>query len=338
MVKVTDYNRRDVLVLLHTKPAISVAQNASKQEKDEQTELYLQNLITTYEGWKRYCATEGLSIRPIPKCILLHHFSNEGEALRMLSFESTIGMFMKLASGSQPIINLDNLIPLCYGMESEIDARLKELGMELKIRRHLTPTERKKVKYPFQGEYLLGTVGATQQQEEKGKTFLYTIMSRDMWYFGWSNTPDFKKRLDSAGGTDGAREYKRITDKRQKDRQLEIEGLKQRNRELGEVEELCIYPPPLKAPTIIPYLVAKCEDDDKKTIKTRTIEAKMIIAGYVAYLLGLRNPIRPKSDIGYSVNKCVSISLADSTSWGEICEFVKLFWGFEPMLEKYEGS
>ncbi|XP_021951339.1 uncharacterized protein LOC110848429 [Folsomia candida] len=338
MMKVTDFNRRDVLVLLHMQSAYSAASNASDRDKDERIELCLHQICTSYPQWKNYCATEGLASRPIPKSISRHHFNNDGDALRMLSFESTIGMFIKLAPGSQPIINLDDLIPLCYGLEREIDARLKELGMELKIRRHLTKEERSEVKYPFCGEYLLGTAAAAHQQPEKGKTFLYTIMSRDMWYFGWSATPDFKKRLDIRGGTDGAREYKRITEKRQKERELEIEGLQQRDRELGRAEELSIYPPPLKAPTLTPYLVAKCEDDDKKIIKTKTIEAKMIIAGYIAYLLGFRNPIRPNSDVGYSVNKCVSISLVDSNSWGEICEFVKLFWGFEPMLAKYKRN
>ncbi|XP_021957673.1 uncharacterized protein LOC110853672 [Folsomia candida] len=336
--KVTDYNRNDVVLFLHIRGRISVASNSSDQTKDEEAELYISQICSSYTGWKNYCATEGLASRPIPKSISRHHFNNEGEALRMLSLESTIGMFMKLAPGSQPIISLDELIPLCYGMEDEIDARLKELGMELKIRRHLTPTERKKVKYLFPGEYLLGAAAAAaEQQPKKGKTFLYTIMSRNMWYFGWSNTPDFKGRLNERG-SDGAREYKRITEKRQKGRELEIEGLKQRDRQLGRTEELCIYPPPLKAPTMTCYLLANCEDDEKNTIKTKTIEAKMIIAGYVAYLLGFRNPIRPNSDIGYSANKCVSIGLVDSTSWGEICEFVKLFWGFEPMLAKYERN
>ncbi|OXA43858.1 uncharacterized protein LOC110858416 [Folsomia candida] len=331
VVEMTDYNRRDVLVLLHMKLAFSVVSNASKQMKDEKAELMIHHLCTGYTQWANYCTTSGLQTRPIPKSISRHHFNNEGEALRMLSFESTIGMFIKLASGSQPIINLDDLIPLCYGMEGEIDARLKELGIELKVRRHLTKDEKAGVKYPFPGEYLLGTAAAAQQQPAKGNTFLYTIMSRNMWYFGWSNTPDFKHRFQLRAGTDGAREYKRITEKRQKDRELEIEGLRQRDRELGRAEDLCIYPPPLKAPTMTPYLVANCEDDDKKNINTKTIEAKMIIAGYVAYLLGLRNPIRPNSDVGYSTNKC---SLVDSNSWGEICEFVKLFWGFEPMLGK----
>ncbi|XP_035707456.1 uncharacterized protein LOC110848946 isoform X2 [Folsomia candida] len=338
VVKVTDYNRRDVLVFQHMKCTLSVAPNASNQKKDEESELYINQSCSSYTGWKKYCATKGLKIPPMPKIISSHHFDKEEEALKMLSFESTIGMFMKLGSGSQPIINLDEFTPLCYGMENEIDERLKELGMELKIRRHLSKEERAEIKYPFLGEYLFGTAAAALQKPEKGKTFLYTIMSRNMWYFGLSDTPDFKGRLEVRGGTDGAREYKRITEKRQKDREIEIEGLKQRNRELGRAEELCVYPPPLKAPTMTPYLIAKCEDEDKKKIKTKTIEAKMIIAGYVAYLLGLRNPIRPNSDVGYSTNKCVCLSLVDSTSWGEICEFVKLFWGFEPMLAKYEIS
>ncbi|OXA56818.1 uncharacterized protein LOC110845954 [Folsomia candida] len=338
VMKVTDYNRRDVLVIFHLKFVSSVASNASNQKKDEETEMQINLICSGQPSWKNYCATEDLKTRPIPRSISRHHFNNESEALRMLSFESTIGMFMKLASGSQPIINLDDVIPLCYGMEGEIDARLKELGMELKIRRHLTLAEKKKVKYPFPGEYVLGRAAAANQQPEKGKTFFYTIMSCDMWYFGWTNTPDFKNRLVLVGGTDGAREYKRITEKRQKDRELEIGGLQQRDRELGRAEELCIYPPPLKAPTMTPYLLANCEDDDKKAMKTKTIEAKMIIAGYVAYLLGFRNPIRPNSDVGYSTNKCVFISLVDSNSWGEICEFVKLFWGFEPMLKKYERN
>ncbi|XP_021957466.1 uncharacterized protein LOC110853503 isoform X2 [Folsomia candida] len=337
VTKVTDYNRTDVLVFLHIKSAFSVASDMSSEKKDAQIELHLHYVCSSYPQWTKYCATEGLASRPIPKSISRHNFNNEGDALRMLSFESTIGMFIKLASGSQPVINLDDFIPLCYGMEGEIDARLKELGIELKIRRHLTLAERKKVKYPFPGEYLLGTEAAAQQHPEKGKTFLYTIMSRNMWYFGWSNTPDFKVRLNERG-TDGATEYKRITEKRQKGRELEIKGLKQRDRQLGRTEELCIYPPPLKAPTMTCYLLANCEDDDEKSIKTKTIEAKMIIAGYIAYLLGLRNPIRPNSDVGYSVNKCVFISLVDSNSWGEICEFVKLLWEFEPMLGKYKRN
>ncbi|XP_021956003.1 uncharacterized protein LOC110852287 isoform X2 [Folsomia candida] len=142
VMKVTDYNRRDVLVLLHMKSAFSVSSNVSNQKRDEEIELNLHHLCTGYPHWAIYCATKDLKIRPIPKSISKHHFNNEGEALRMLSFESTIGMFIKLASGSQPIINLDDLIPLCYGMEGEIDARLKQLGIELKIRRHLTKEER----------------------------------------------------------------------------------------------------------------------------------------------------------------------------------------------------
>lgn len=204
---------------------------------------------------------------------------------------------MKLAPGTQPIINLDELIPLCYGFESEIDVRLKELGMVLKIRRHLTKEERAEVCYPFNGEYLLGTAAAVQQQPEDGKAFLYAIMSRNMWYFGWSDTPDFRNRLDGKR-TDGASEYVKINEKREKDRDEEIERLRkkvEKDRKLGIVTE-CIYPPRLKAPTTTCYLLAKCDNGDKNRI-----EAKMIIAGYVAYLLGLRNIIRDKeSDVGIS--------------------------------------
>lgn len=34
----------------------------------------------------------------------------------------------------------------------------------------------------------------------------------------------------------------------------------------------------------------------------------------------------------------MSVSLVDSNSWKEICEFVKFFWGFEPILGKFEGN
>ncbi|OXA50482.1 uncharacterized protein LOC110854282 [Folsomia candida] len=351
VVKVPDYNRRDVLVQLHMKFALSVKLNVSDEQKDDAVEFNLGRACSRNSAWFNYCATKGLKTRPIPKPISMTHFANEGDALKKLSLESTIGMFMKLAPGTQPIINLNDLIPLCYDMKGELDVRLKDLGMELKIRRHLTPEERVEVKYLFPGEYFLtstftttpttttfittATAAAALQKPGKGKSFLYAIMSRNMWYFGWSDTPDFKDRL-TGNKSDGVNEYKRITDKRQKDRELEIDGLRQRDRELGRAEESCTYPPPLKAPTLTCYLLAKCDDDDKEKKKTKTIEAKMIIAGYVAYLLGLRNPIRPNSDLGYSTNKCVSISLVDSTSWGEICDFVKLFWGVEPMLGQFK--
>ncbi|XP_035710516.1 uncharacterized protein LOC110853544 isoform X2 [Folsomia candida] len=329
VMTVTDYKRRDVLVQLHFKKALFVGHDASDKKKDEEAELVLGQRAASYQSWKEYCgsqistlSTKGLKgkakkveddkNRPIAKSIDRFHFTNEEEALKKLAFESTICMFMKLAPGTQAIINLDDLIPLCYGMEGQIDARLKERGMVLKIRRHLKPEERVKVKSPFPGEYLLGTAAAELQKPEKGKTFLYAIMSRDMHYFGWSETPDFKGRLD-VSRTDGASEYKKITVARAKSEGVE-------------------------PPTLTCYLLAKCDDDDKKKIKTKTIEAKMIIAGYVAYLLGFYNPIVPRFSPCYSTNKCVSISLIDSSSWAEICDFVKLFWGFEPMLGRFEGN
>ncbi|XP_035706055.1 uncharacterized protein LOC110841660 [Folsomia candida] len=219
VVKVTDYNRRDVLVQLHVKFALSVKLTASDEQKDDVAEFNLGRVCTSNSVWLNYCATKGLKTRPIPKPISMTHFANERDALKKLSLESTIGMFMKLAPGTQPIINMDDLIPLCYGMEGELDARLKELGIELKIRRHLTPEERVQVKYPFPGEYFLtstftttpttttfittATEAAALQKPGKGKSFLYAIMSRNMWYFGWSDTPDFKDRL-RGGKNDGA--------------------------------------------------------------------------------------------------------------------------------------
>lgn len=214
-------------------------------------------------------------------------------------------MMMKLAPGSMPFTNLDDLIPLCYGMEGEIDTRLKELGMHLKIRRKLDPDE--KVVYPFPGEYLLRTPAADTQQPEKGTAFLYCITSRDMWYFGWSDTPDFKKRLDGLR-SDGVTEYKRIT-------------------------EAKAYPPGVNAPTLTCSLLAKCDTKDKEMI-----EAKMITAGYIAYLLGLRNPLRPpnRSAHCYSTNKCVSLGLVGPGAWNEISQFIQLFWRIEPVFGKFE--
>ncbi|XP_035709771.1 uncharacterized protein LOC118436243 isoform X2 [Folsomia candida] len=215
VMKVTDYKRRDVLVQLHLRMTHSVGLNASEQKKDEETELLLCSRSYGSQAWIEYSesristlATKGLKgkankdeddkNRPIPKSISRYHFANEEEALKKLSFESTIGMFMKLAPGTQPIINLDDLIPLCYGMESEIDARLKEWGMELKIRRHLTPEERVEVKYPFQGEYFLtttvittptrttcittATAAAALQLPAKGKTFLLRLQTLPVTY------------------------------------------------------------------------------------------------------------------------------------------------------------
>lgn len=206
---------------------------------------------------------------------------------------------MKLAPGTQPFNNLDDIIPFVYGMEGELDERLKELGMELKIRRSLPPDEQKKVPYPFPGEYLFGST--VPQQAEKGKSFLYVIMSREMWYFGWSDTPGFEKRLKVGTKTDGASMYYNLTRSEP------------------------------RPPTVTCYLIGKCDDADKKII-----EAKLITSGYVAYLLGLHNPVRTvPSPRGYSINKCVSLYLLDSNSWKEICAFVALFWGYEPMLAKY---
>lgn len=209
---------------------------------------------------------------------------------------------MKLAPGTQPIRNLDDFIPLCYGMEREVDEGLKQLGMKLKIKREYKLAERVEFSCPFIGEYLFGSTATQQQQPEEGKSFLYVVLSQDMWYFGWSDTPDFENRL-TGGRSDGASRYFRITRSRPK-------------------------PPSVKC-----HLVGKCDDKDKAKI-----EAILIAAGYVAYLLGLHNPIRDKSPKGYSTNKCLSLSLLDSDSWVDICAFVKLFWGCEPMLGQYERA
>ncbi|XP_035706704.1 uncharacterized protein LOC110848500 isoform X1 [Folsomia candida] len=259
---------------------------------------------TCSRSWIKYYPIK--DARPIPEAISMYHYGTVEEALSRLALESTIGMFMKLALGTTPFVNLDDIIPLCYGMEKELDTRLKELGMHLKMR-ELSPAERMEVTYPFPGQYLLGTQAEKEQKPEKGKSFLYTITSRDMHYFGWSNTPDFKDRLRRGNRTDGANEYKRITEARAK-----LDGT--------------------RAPTVTSSLLAKCDVTDNTQI-----EAKMIIAGYVAYLLGLRNPLRKlPSGRGYSTNKCVSLSLVDSDSWSDICQFVKLFWGVEPILAKFD--
>ncbi|OXA53199.1 uncharacterized protein LOC110851340 [Folsomia candida] len=300
---VTPYEERNTLVRIHVKFLNSVRLNSSDSETKHETKLHMSKTISTYQTWKDYCATK--EVHPIPKEISMHHYDNEQDALKRLALESTIGMMMKLAPGTMPFINLDAVIPFSYGMEDEIDTRLKELGMHLKILRKLKPEEN--VAYPFPGQYLLGTPAADTQKPEKGTAFLYTITSREMWYFGWSDTPDFKIRLDGRR-TDGASEYKRITEAR-------------------------TYPPGINAPTLTCSLLAKCADKDKETI-----EAKMIISGYIAYLLGLRNPLRPQNRSArcYSTNKCVLLSLIGPGAWSEICQFIKLFWRVEPMLGKFE--
>ncbi|XP_035706081.1 uncharacterized protein LOC110847025 isoform X2 [Folsomia candida] len=283
----------------------SVATVTDYEERDVLAQLYVGKNVLHYQTWKDYSDQKKVkNSRLIPKVLSINHFENEEDALKRLSFETTIGMFMKLAP-STPFVNLDNLIPLCHGMEREIDERLKEMGMELKIRRQLTPDEKKVLEYPL-GEYLYGSGAVSEQKAEKGKAFLYVIHSRDMWYFGWSDTPGFQNRLKRDEKTDGASMYKKITEERAK-----LSGM--------------------RAPTITCSLLAKC--DKKEATK---IEAKMIISGYIAYLLGCHNPLRrlPSSQC-YSTNKCVSLSLIDSDSWGEIVDFVKFFWGVEPMLAKF---
>ncbi|XP_035714698.1 uncharacterized protein LOC110858410 [Folsomia candida] len=303
VVGLTPYGGKDALVLKHMKFVNSVPLDSSDFVIKQEAKLRMTHLVSHYPNWVNYCATKEVHL--LPKEISMHHYDNEQDALKRLALESTIGMMMQLAPGTMPFTNLDDVIPLSYGMEDEIDTRLKELGMHLKILRKLKPEEN--VTYPFQGEYLLGTPAAETQQPEKGTAFLYTITSRDMLYFGQSDTPDFKSRLDRSR-RDGASAYKRIT-------------------------EAKTYPPGIKAPTMTCTLLAKCDVKDKDTI-----EAKMIIAGYIAYLLGLRNPLRPQNCSArcYSTNKCVLLSLVDSGAWSEICEFIKLFWRVEPMFGRSE--
>ncbi|XP_035710519.1 uncharacterized protein LOC110853548 [Folsomia candida] len=134
VLQVTDYKRRDALVQICMKLALSVASGASEQKKNEEVELWLGYKSASYPSWKGYCdaristlSTKGLKgkakkkeddkNRPIAKSIDRFYFTNEEEALKKLAFESTICMFMKLAPGTPAIINLDDLIPLCYGME-----------------------------------------------------------------------------------------------------------------------------------------------------------------------------------------------------------------------------
>ncbi|XP_035712534.1 uncharacterized protein LOC118437544 isoform X2 [Folsomia candida] len=221
--KVTDYTNRSTLVQLHTRIFISVNHNATELEKYQEAELVMCRRIIDNKLWMKYCNPDKLlteddeddedveheekddettKYRHIPRSISRDYFENEEDALKKLALESTVGMFMKLAPGTQPFNNLDDIIPFVYGMEGELDERLKELGMELKIRRSLPPDEQKKVPYPFPGEYLFGST--VPQQAEKGKSFLYVIMSREMWYFGWSDTPGFEKRLKVGTKTDGA--------------------------------------------------------------------------------------------------------------------------------------
>ncbi|OXA43640.1 uncharacterized protein LOC110858661 [Folsomia candida] len=95
VVKVTDYNREDVMVQLHMKFLISVKLNVSDKQKDDEAEFNLGRVCLKNSVWLNYCATKGLKIRPIPKAISMNHFANEGDALKKLSLESTIGMFMK---------------------------------------------------------------------------------------------------------------------------------------------------------------------------------------------------------------------------------------------------
>lgn len=88
VVKVTDYNRRDVLVQLHVKFALSVKLTASDEQKDDVAEFNLGRVCTSNSVWLNYCATKGLKTRPIPKPISMTHFANEGDALKKLSLES----------------------------------------------------------------------------------------------------------------------------------------------------------------------------------------------------------------------------------------------------------
>lgn len=143
-------------------------------------------------------------------------------------------------------------------------------------------------------EYLVGVGG--ENKKIKGKAYLYAAMSHNMVYFGWREDPDLSNRLRE-WKTDGLGEYLR-------------------------------HNPPSHVKTTC-YLVGRCDDKDKERF-----EAHLHIAGFIAYLLGLRNPIRPNSSKCFSSNKCTNLSLLGPDSWKIIREFVMKFWGCEIMFEK----